>query len=68
MKWMVPYSGSDRTVIGVIADAAVPTVALGVPGPIFQRDRSDSLFGLPRLFDAKPIFRDHHHPTPSDEG
>jgi hypothetical protein len=55
-------------VIGVIADAAVPTVALGVPGTIFQRDRGDNLFDFPRLFDANPILRDYHDPTPSDEG
>jgi hypothetical protein len=43
-------------------------VALGVSCPVFQCDRSDKVFDFPRLFDAQPIFGDHHHPTPSDEG
>ncbi|MGA2303911.1 MAG: hypothetical protein ABSH29_06875 [Acidimicrobiales bacterium] len=52
----------------MIADAAVPTVALGISCTIFQCDSRHKVFGLLRLFDAKPIFRNHHHPTPSDEG
>jgi hypothetical protein len=63
-----PILGADSTVIRVIADAAVPTVALGISCTIFQCDSRYKVFGLLRLFDAKPIFRNHHHPTPSDEG
>lgn len=60
--------GAGGTVIGVIADAAVPTVALGVSCAIFQCHRSYKVFGFPLLFDTEPMFRNHHHLTPSCEG
>jgi hypothetical protein len=52
----------------VIADAAVPAVALCVPRPVFCCGRVDKLFGFPRFFDEQSIFGNHHDPTPSDEG
>jgi hypothetical protein len=54
--------------IGVITDAAIPTVAFRVSRPVFSRHGSDKLIDLSLLFHEKPIFCYYHDPTSSFEG
>ena len=62
-----PVVGSGGTMIGVITDSAIPTVARSISRTILRR-RGSRFVGLPVRLDENPIFSDHHHLTPSLEG